>query len=206
MPPACACSLTHPPRLVVVTGGPGAGKTALLEVVQRDLCRHVVVLPEAASILWRGQFPRHPTIAGRKAAQRAIVRVQLEMQRMTIEEGRAALIVCDRGTLDGLAYWPGSEPEYFDDIASTRQRELDRYAAVIHMRTPPLDHGYTPSQFRIESAAEAALIDARIATAWSAHPRRFVIDSDDDFITKLHRAIDLVRAEVPACCRSRPSN
>ena len=27
---------------------------------------------------------------------------------------------------------------------------------VIHMRTPSLDHGYTPSQFRIESAAEAA--------------------------------------------------
>src|ERR1044071_6103281 len=160
MPPICPCARTHSPRLVVITGGPGAGKTALLEVVQRDLCHHVAVLPEAASILWRGQFPRHSTIAGRKAAQRAIVRVQLEMQRMTIEEGRAALIVCDRGTLDGLGYWPGSEREYFDDIASTRQDELARYATVIHMRTPSLDHGHLPSQFRIESAAEAALIGA----------------------------------------------
>jgi predicted ATPase len=206
MPSACTCSASHTPRLVVVTGGPGAGKTALLEVVQRDLCRHVVVLPEAASILWRGQFPRHATIAGRKAAQRAIVRVQLEMQRMAIEESVAALIVCDRGTLDGLAYWPGSETEYFEDIASTRQRELDRYATVVHMRTPPVDHGYAPTPLRIESAAEAAQIDARIAAAWSVHPRRFVIDSDDDFVSKLHRALDLVRAEVPACCRPTPSS
>lgn len=206
MPSVCTCSQSHAARLIVVTGGPGAGKTALLEVVQRDLCRHVVVLPEAASILWRGQFPRHPTIAGRKAAQRAIVRVQLEMQRMAIEEGAAALIVCDRGTLDGLAYWPGSEREYFEDIASTRQRELDRYASVVHMRTPPVDHGYAPNQFRIESAAEAAQIDARIDAAWSGHPRRFVIDSDDDFVAKLHRALDLIRAEVPACCRAQPSN
>jgi hypothetical protein len=160
-----------------------------------------VVLPEAASILWRGQFPRHATIAGRKAAQRAIVRVQLEMQRMTIEEGRAALIVCDRGTLDGLAYWPGSESEYFDDVASTKQDEIARYATVIHMRTPSLDHGYMPSPFRIESAAEAALIDAQIDAAWSGHRRRSVIDSDDDFVSKLHRALDLVRAEIPACCR-----
>jgi predicted ATPase len=206
MPSACACSVSHTPRLVVVTGGPGAGKTALLEVAQRDLCGHVVVLPEAASILWRGQFPRHATIAGRKAAQRAIVRVQLEMQRMTIEEGAAVLIICDRGTLDGLAYWPGSEGEYFEDIASTRQRELDRYATVIHMRTPPGDHGYTPTPVRIESAAEAAQLDARIDAAWSAHPRRFVIDSDDDFVSKLHRALNVIRAEVPACCRARPSN
>jgi hypothetical protein len=71
---------------------------------------------------------------------------------MAIEEGHAALIVCDRSTLDGLAYWPGSERESFEDIVSTRPDELERYATVIHMRTPPLDHGYMPSPFRIESA------------------------------------------------------
>ncbi|HET7503497.1 MAG TPA: ATP-binding protein [Kofleriaceae bacterium] len=198
----CTCEIEHPPRLVVVTGGPGAGKTALLEVAQRLLCRHVIVLPEAASILWRGQFPRHSTLPGRKAAQRAIVRLQLEMQRMTIEEGHAALILCDRGTLDGLAYWPGTEAEYFDDTGTTRQRELARYATVIHLQPPGPEHGYLPSPLRIETAAEAAALDERIGQAWSGHPRRFVVESDDDFVRKLHRALDLIAAEVPGCCRA----
>lgn len=202
MATACSCTLDHPPKLVVVTGGPGAGKTAVLEVAQRQLCRHLVVLPEAASILWRGQFPRHPTLAGRKAAQRAIVKLQLEMQRMSIEEGRAAMILCDRGTLDGLAYWPGTEREYFEDNATTKQRELARYASVIHLQTPSAEHGYTPSLYRLETASEAAALDAQIGLAWSGHPRRFVVDSDDDFVGKLHRALDVIRAELPACCRT----
>lgn len=201
MPIACACALDHPPKLVVVTGGPGAGKTAVLEVAQRQLCRHVVVLPEAASILWRGQFPRHGSVAGRRAAQRSIVRLQLEMQRMAIEEGGSALIVCDRGTLDGLAYWPGSEAEYFADTATTRAAELARYATVIHLQPPDADHGYTASPYRIETAAEAAVLDARIVEAWSGHPRRIIVPSNHDFLAKLGHTLGLLRDEVPACCR-----
>jgi predicted ATPase len=202
MPAACACTLDHRPKLVVVTGGPGAGKTAVLEVAQRQLCCHVVVLPEAASILWRGQFPRHSSVPGRKAAQRAIVRLQIEMQRMAIEEGGAAMIVCDRGTLDGLAYWPGSEAEYFADTATTQAAELARYATVIHLEPPSLLSGYTASQYRVETAAEAAALDTRIAAAWSGHPRRIIVPSNHDFLAKLQRSLALLRAELPACCRS----
>ena len=74
----CSCALEHAPRLVVVTGGPGAGKTAVLEVARRELCRHVHLLPEAASILWRGLFRRHTTLPGRKAAQSNHISVKVE--------------------------------------------------------------------------------------------------------------------------------
>jgi hypothetical protein len=47
----------HRPRMVVITGGPGAGKTALIEVARRHFCHHVGFSPEAASILFRGGFP-----------------------------------------------------------------------------------------------------------------------------------------------------
>lgn len=199
----CPCTIDHPPKLVVLTGGPGAGKTAVLEVVRREFCPHVAVLPEAASILWTGGFPRRGTGPARRAAQRAIVKLQIELQRMTIEEGHSSLILCDRGTLDGLAYWPGAWADYLADLDTTRERELARYAAVIQMQPPTEANGYRMEGLRIETAAEAAAIDARIAQAWAGHPRHIVVRSEPDFLIKLTRTIELIRAEVPACCRTR---
>jgi predicted ATPase len=203
MPPACHCDLAHEVRLIAVTGGPGAGKTAILEVAQRELCQHVIVLPEAASILWRGQFPRRPSLPARKAAQRSIAKLQVELQRMTIEEGQASIILCDRGTLDGLAYWPGDPNEYLAELGSTRERELARYHAVIHLRTPPANNGYTvASPHRTETAEEAALLDAKILAAWAGHPNHHVIASQTDFLDKLQQALAVIRSELPACCRN----
>lgn len=198
---SCACEVKHPPHLVALTGGPGAGKTALLEVAQRQFCRHVVVLPEAASILWKGGFPRPASTSARRGTQRAIVRLQIELQRMAIEDGTASMILCDRGTLDGLAYWPGEPAEYFDDLGTTHDRELARYATVIHMQPPSRRHGDQSTALRIETPEEAAVLDERIVLAWANHPRRFIIESDPDFFGKLQRTLELLRAEIPSCCR-----
>jgi predicted ATPase len=199
----CKCRLpAHAGRIVVLTGGPGAGKTAVLEVVRRQLCEHIVVLPEAASIVYGGGFPRHAIDAGRRAGQRAIYHVQRELERLTLEEGMAAIGLCDRGTVDGAAYWPGTPESYWDELGTTLERELARYAAVIHLRTPSAERGYNHQNvLRTESAVEAAAIDERIARAWSSHPQRFFVESSADFLEKAARAIALIRAELPACCR-----
>ena len=46
---SCACRDPHPLRRVVLTGGPGAGKTAVLELIRQSLCEHVKVLAESAN-------------------------------------------------------------------------------------------------------------------------------------------------------------
>src|SRR5688500_11067731 len=95
----CECApSSHDAKLVVLTGGPGAGKTAVLEAVRRSFCRHIGVLPEAASILFGGGFPRRDTPAARACGQRAIFRVQAELERMALDEREAAVALCDRGT------------------------------------------------------------------------------------------------------------
>ena len=199
---SCRCVLeSHDCKLVVVTGGPGAGKTALLEMVRRDFCEHVAVLPESASIIYGGGFPRRTTDAGRRAGQCAIYHVQRQLERIVVEEQRAAVALCDRGTLDGFAYWPGTEAEYFSELATTREAELKRYAAVIHLRTPGAESYNHRNPLRVESADEAAAVDARILAAWTGHPKLHIVEQASNFLDKVARALALIREEVPACCR-----
>lgn len=202
----CPCIETdHPGRLVVLTGGPGAGKTAVLEVVRRALCEHVVILPESATVLFGGGFPRHDTLPGRRAAQEAIFHVQRAMESMVGGERRAAVALCDRGTLDGLAYWPGGWESGCKMLGIDLAEELARYHAVIHLQTPSIARGYDHSNpVRTESAEQALLLDARISQAWEQHPRRVIIESDADFVRKLGRAVGAIRDQLPPCCRAHP--
>lgn len=203
----CECAKPgHTPKLIAVTGGPGAGKTAVLEIARRTLCPHVIVLPEAAGIVFGGGFPRGSGDAARRASQRAIYHVQDQIQRLVIDEGRVAVALCDRGTVDSLAYWPGNPEELWHDVHSTLARELARYAVVIHLRTPSASEGYDHSNpLRIEEAEEALRIDALIERAWVTHPAIHLVPSDIDFVAKTSRALDAVRAELPECCRTHGS-
>jgi hypothetical protein len=203
MRPPCSCEVgLHAPRFIAVTGGPGAGKTAVLEVVQRQFCDHVIVLPESASILFHGGFPRIDAPPGHRAIQRGIYHVQVELERLALEQGTAAVVLCDRGTVDGAAYWPGSADSFWRDVGTTAAAELGRYAAVLHLRTPPPDGGYDRSNpLRVETPEQARVLDARILEAWAAHPARTVVDSAPAFLDKLHAAIEMIRRHVPACCQ-----
>jgi predicted ATPase len=198
---ACDCTERHIPRRVVLTGGPGAGKTATLELIRRaSFCDHVHILPEAAGIVFGGGFPRRTDTAARRAAQRAIFHVQRELEEVAAANN-VAIILCDRGTVDGAAYWPGPD-DFFAAVNTTLADELRRYDAVIHLRTPPLENGYNrQNPLRTESAIEAAAVDLQILHIWETHPRRFVVDATPDFLTKAARVLDLMRAELPECCR-----
>lgn len=197
----CTCRNVHERRRIVLTGGPGAGKTALLELIRQSFCSHVRVLPEAAGIVFGGGFPREADDGCRRAAQRAIFHVQRELEA-TVDHHNPAIVLCDRGTLDGAAYWPGAVDEFWAGVGTQPTVEMARYDAVIHLRTPTEALGYNhQNPLRTESAAAAAAIDARILHVWDDHPRRWLIESSPDFLDKAARALAVIRDELPECCR-----
>lgn len=200
--PQCDCHLTHTQRRIVLTGGPGAGKTALLELIRHSFCSHVMVLPEAAGIIFGGGFPRTADPVHRRAAQVAIFHVQRQLEAIAGAHD-AALVLCDRGTIDALAYWPGAPEEFWASVQSTFEAELARYDVVIHLRTPTPAEGYNhKNPLRTESPAQAAEIDERIALAWAPHPRRFLVPSSANFLDKAARALQILYDEIPPCCRA----
>lgn len=195
----CSCTAQHEPVRVVLTGGPGAGKTAVLELMRLAFCRHVVILPESAGILFRGGFPRERTGSPLRAVQRAIFHVQRQLEAGAAEVN-AAIVVCDRGTPDGGAYWPGPG-SLWDEVESTLEAELQRYDLVIHLRTPSDEEGYDLSNpMRVESSAEALEIDRRIAEIWSGHRDYRQVAAMPDFLNKAREALEILRHLLPACC------
>jgi predicted ATPase len=198
---SCDCSGVHESRRVVLTGGPGAGKTAVLELIRQAFCAHVKVLPESAGIVFGGGFPREDNVPYRRGAQRAIFYVQRELETAA-DAHTPAVVLCDRGTIDGVAYWPGDVDDFWTSLRTTSDEQLARYHAVVHLRTPAVEQGYNHrNPLRTETAAMAADIDARILRVWEPHPRRFVVPATTDFLDKAARALELIRAEVPECCR-----
>jgi predicted ATPase len=195
----CDCMERHERIRIVLTGGPGAGKTAVLELVRLFFCRHLRPLPESAGIVFGGGFPRRESVIERQAAQRAIYHVQRELET-TGDVDSAAIVLCDRGTVDGSAYRTGAG-DLWSAVGTTQSAELERYHAVIHLRTPTAGVYERDNPLRIESATEAHKVDEKIFNAWAPHPRRFVVEASEDFLTKAARAIEILRNEMPECCR-----
>ena len=183
-------------KRLVITGGPGGGKTASLEMARRILCDHVGFAPESASIVFGGGFPREQREPAERAAQRAIFHVQRELE--SLFDDRADLRPGgvrpgDRGLRGVLAR---RRVGILRCAGHDARGELGRYAAVIHLRPPTAGDGYERKGLRIETAAEAARIDARIERCWRGHPRRFFVDHTHDFVAKIRRVIGLIEGEL----------
>ena len=93
-------------RIIVLTGGPCAGKTAVQHVAQEQFGDRLVLVPEAATLLFSGGFPLPVSDVTRRAAQRAIYFVQRELEEACMAHApENAVVLCDRGTADGAAYF-----------------------------------------------------------------------------------------------------
>lgn len=180
---------------IVLTGGPGAGKTAVLELAKKKFEGQLWTVQESANIIFSGGFPRLATLSGKKAAQRAVFYVQRELENLAGEEATIAL--CDRGSLDGLAYWPETTESFFRELGLSREEEFKRYSSIIHLRCPTEGHGYNhQNPVRVEPAEEAHLIDQKIELAWRGHPRRFFIENNREFMAKAEETLHLISLEI----------
>lgn len=182
---------------LVLTGGPSGGKTTVAQALVREMSEQVFIVPEAASILYAGGWPRRKNIDGVRFQQKAIYFVQREVEELLASENRDRLLICDRGSLDGLAYWPDrSHPEvYLEAVATNVEREVLRYDWVLHLDTAPSGGYDLENPLRAETYSEASQLNERIRDAWKAHPKRFIVEAsaNGSFSEKLQRALFIVR-------------
>lgn len=193
-------------RRVVLTGGPAAGKTAVAEVLRRQLTDELVVVPEAASLLFSGGFPRPTSVAGRRLVQKAIFAVQRDLEEIYSLTHPSTPHILDRASLDGAAYWPGGTDRFLGAMGTTLESEYRRYDAVIFLETSALgeDAYSTENPHRTESPAQARKLDARLREVWGGHPRFSVVNHQTRFYEKVAAVLIALDRELsPSSARKR---
>lgn len=172
---------------IVLTGGPGGGKTTAGDLFRREIGERVVLVPEAATMVFSGGFPRSTEPMAIHAAQRAIYEVQRNLEDVQAALYPDRLLLCDRGTVDGAAYWPGEPHHFFNEIGSTLELELTRYDAVIFFESAAVGgmgiEGGNP--IRNESTEKAIELDRKLRTLWSRHPRFVLVPHNPSFFKKI---------------------
>ena len=176
---------------IVLTGGPGGGKTTAADLFRREIGERVVIVPEAGTMVFSGGFPRSKGRKAIVAAQRAIYHVQRNLEDVQSALFPGRILLCDRGTVDGGAYWPGDPHEFFEEFDTTLEDELDRYDAVLFFESAAVGgmsiEGGNP--VRNETVKEAVALDERLKKLWSRHPHFVLIPHNSSFFKKISFAL-----------------
>lgn len=185
-------------KRIALTGGPNGGKTTALSVLKETFGSKIELVPEAATLIFSGGFPRKDgSRAHVEAAQRIIFYTTQQLEELALKTSPADLIICDRGTVDAAVYWPDGIDAFFADMGTTLDEQLARYDAVIHLSPPLKAEFYQSTQVRTESLDEAAAIDRKILKIWERHPNRMVLPSMDHFFQKAGIIKDFIETLLP---------
>ncbi len=191
---------------IVITGGPCGGKSSAQPYIKSYFEAKgytVLFIPETATELIGGGVA--PWTCGRNVDHQ-----KCQMHLQTVKEEVFAyaastmptdkvLLICDRGTIDNLAYMNKEEyAEVQAYMGETAVSLRDRYDAVFHLVTAAKgaeDHYTTDNNTaRTETAEQAILLDDKILAVWVGHPHLRIIDNRTNFEEKMQRLL----AEIDA--------
>lgn len=192
---------------IVLTGGPCGGKTtsmARLSPYLRERGFEVITCPEAFSILVNSgmAFDYLSAVKGMDiVVQDTVMDMQIGLEdgfeRVLRARGKPAVLICDRGLMDGSAYM---KEEDWNKLMQKREincvSELreGRYNAVFHLVTAAegAEEYYTleNNAVRTESPELAKSLDSMTLKAWVGHPNLKVFDNSTDFETKMQRVVE----------------
>jgi CYTH domain-containing protein/thymidylate kinase len=169
-----------PERLpcVVLTGGPGSGKSTLMQMIAEKFEKRIHCVPETASILI-GQVRVKPFGGDDRKAinfQIATARVQQQFERASHFEARVAqakMLLLDRGIMDGAAYTPGGMFRFEQLLGTSRNAIYSRYDLVICLDMPDettYERIMSTNPARYERYADGRKVGDRLSEVWSGHP------------------------------------
>jgi CYTH domain-containing protein/predicted ATPase len=200
---------------VVITGGPGGGKTEImshLTQVLEDRGYKVFVVPETATeLILNGIRPgKHISFTEFQGfvLDKQLSKEELYEKAVKYYKQDKVIIFYDRGILDGCAYVDKSPT--FEELLKERglsfANVFARYDAVIHLVTAangaikyyqwndPTKESVGNNAARRETPKEACEKDKNTLNSWIGHPHLRVFDNSTDFNGKINRVVEEIFA------------
>lgn len=190
---------------IVLTGGPCAGKTSVLEYITDKLGAvgyKIDIVPETATEVFEAGYKPGKNIT-QEEFQRLILVKQLEKEEIYNKlNDDKRIVFFDRGILDACAYAPeGCMDDLFNKYHLTYSEIYSRYDAILHLVTTadgaeefylwndPNSESEGNNPARKESPEEARIADKKTLNIWIGHPHLRVIDNSTDFKGKLNKVV-----------------
>jgi predicted ATPase len=188
-------------KRIVLTGGPGAGKSRICAALAAADPQHRIAIPEAATQVYAAAGSRWDrlNVAGQRDAQRKIYALQVAQETRIALEHPNQILLLDRGTVDGSAYWPDGPEAYWLDLGTTSAAELARYDAVIWLETAAVLGIYDGDQsnpVRFEAPAAAIESGLLLKKLWGRHPNLRTVCAFPLFEDKIAAVETLLRSLI----------
>ena len=154
----------------------------------------------SSDLLFSGGFPRFSASEARRAVQRAVFAVQHELEAAFAAQFSDKVLILDRGSIDGAAYWPEGPEDYFKSLGTSLEAELTRYERVIYLESAAKDAyelNVTKNPNRKESWEEARKLDEQTFRLWSKHPNFVHIHNSRSFDRKVSEVLSAVAVNLP---------
>jgi predicted ATPase len=160
---------------IVLTGGPGAGKSVIGRALAARFPQRFVLVPESATHVYTVLNTRWDRLdlPARRDVQRRIYQNQIEQEQRIAAAHPQRILLLDRGTIDGAAYWPEGAADYWRDLGTTHEAELARYDTVVWLETAAalgIYDGEASNTVRFEDAAGAVTAGKLLLDLWGPHP------------------------------------
>ncbi len=174
-------------KKIALSGGPGGGKSTAAELFKLEYKDFISLVPEVATLLFRGGYPRVDSPHVVENIQQSIFHVQNNIEDTYAKLFPHHTLLCDRGTVDGGAYWPMGAEDFYKTMGTTLKKELERYDAVIFFETAAagglaIDLG---NPVRNEDQRKAIELDMKLKDLWSQHPNFVYVKNEPSFLQKI---------------------
>lgn len=184
---------------IILTGGPGSGKTTIMEIAQHKLGARLHLVPEVATIIISqvGVKPPQDEV-GLNLFQQHLYEIQHEFEELSRLEAiasRKQAVLHDRGKLDAGAYIEGGTLGLQRLCRTDYSVEIARAPIVIQLDVPPrgiYDKIRGNNAARFESHEEAMDLDDAITSAYSKHPGFHLVSGCQTMERKIEKTLNII--------------